>query len=611
MIISDESGTIIEQPESSEVYERLPEPETKHLAVGAEWELVQMWRARIEVARKMRDIKLKDLQTLIDMYEGIQWHTDDNFFAIQDKATVNLIFANIKKEMPYLYFQNPAPIVNASENEFELGAFAMKELLTFYAKYNLKTEMKRHMRLCILDAKFSFGVNKVTYTPRFSPNPNKGKPTVAGIDDFGIPVFVYDEEGNVVTESGTILTSELYNVERISPREILIDPECRNFVERAKWIGHEIIKPLSYLKKHDLYENTEHLMKNIELSEVFKNTLNKTQEEISAAKGLYKDDNEKVRFVEIYDIENNKLFVLPDDRDFFIRKENIRMNPFSFLKFNESPDNFHPIPDVRIEKPLQQEVNVGRSMLITHARRSARKYYYTQATFQGIDDAQGIDAAKNPEDMTFFEIADYSQPPMPLALAQQDQSVFQNLIQSRLDFNIVSDSTESQRGASERRKTKGEATFQEGHAAVRRSDKQNLIADFMTDTYAKLGELMQNTLSVAQAVKIIGAEGIFWTQIIRDDIQGKFSYDIEVSELRPQIPEMDRQELTEFTLSLSNILNVIVANPILLQVFNVQGLIKEFAKSYPSLDVANILNMKVTPEQIAQMALQQMQKGGQ
>ena len=248
-------------------------------------------------------------------------------------------------------------------------------------------------------------------------------------------------------------------------------------------------------------------------------------------------------------------------------------------------------------------------MMITHARRSARKYYYCEDTFRGIDDVVGIEAAKDPEDMSFFKIAEYDKPPRPLEMATQDATVFQNLYQSRIDYNEISSTTEAQRGLTERRKTKGESQFQESHGAVRRTDKQGLVADFIVDIYSKLAELMQRTLTVPQAIKITGNTGIFWTEIAGNDIQGDLRYDIEVSELRPEIPEMIKQEISEFIFALSNLLNSVLANPVGPMVFNIQGMVKEFTKAYPSLNVENILNMKVTPEQIAAIVMMQLQGG--
>lgn len=607
-ILSDQSGEIIEAPQASEVYEESPEPKSKSTVemTNNEFEKVKLWKARINVARKLRDEKLKETNKYIDYIEGNQWHSDESI--IGEKATVNLIFANIKKELPYLYFQNPTPIVNPKRGEFELTAFAMQRLLEHYTKFNLGTELKKHIRLAILDAKYAFGCLKTSYTPVFSPNPMVGQPILAGFDEINRPIFATDEEGNFLTENDKIITSELYSIDRVSPREILMDAECRNFSKKARWIGHEIVKPLSYLKNHDLYKNTEALEKNVELSEIFKDVLHKTESEITASKELHGDDTEKVRFVEIYDFENGELLCLPDNSEFFIRQEKVFLSPFSFLKFNESPDNWYPIPDIKIEKPLQREVNIGQSLLITHARRSARKYYYGPNTF-GKDEDEELEKAKDPEDLTFFKVQDYTQPPKALDMAAQDPSIYNNLNVSRMNFNEVTGSTEMERGVTEKRKTKGEAYFQESHSTVRRGDKQSLVADFVTDTYENLAKLMQDTLTVPQAVKIIGKTGIFWADVKRDDIQGELFYGIETSELRPQIPEIDRQELTEFLFSLSNFINSIIANPILMQVFNLQGLIKEFAKSYPSLKVENILNMKVTPEQIADMVMMQLQNG--
>ncbi|MHA2120663.1 MAG: hypothetical protein ACW990_05585 [Promethearchaeota archaeon] len=603
---SDGSGEIIETPEASEVYERLPEPERGNVLN----EEVKIWQARINVARKIREKKLKDLTKHIEFYEGIQWHIDDEVTSLKDRSTINLIFANIKKELPYLYFQNPTAVVNAQRPEFELNAFAMKELLNAYAKNDNKTELKKHVRLAILDAKFSFGCLKVSYTPRFMDNSYYGKPKVTGYDEFGFPIFLRNEQGNILLDNrDKIITKDLYYVERVSPRELLIDPECRNSPELASWIGHEVVKPLGYLKDNDLYTNTEKLNKNVDIADVFKSTLFKTNEEVSAVKELYgNEDTEKVKFVEIYDLKRKKLLVLPDNHNSFIRNSAIRLNPFSFLKFNEKPDEFYPISDVSQEVPLQQEINVGNSMMITHARRSARKYYYTEETFRGIDDVEGLEAMKDPDDLTLVKIAEYDKPPAPVQMAVQDPSVYQNLFQSKINFNEVSGSTEMERGLTERRKTKGEAQFQEGHSSIRRGDKQSLVADFITDTYEKLAKLMQATLSVPQAIKIIGPTGMFWTEVKGGDIQGELSYDIEVSDLRPQIPELDRVELGEFIFALSNILNSILANPIGPMVFNIQGLVKEFSKSYPAINVENILNMKVTPEQIAEVLIMQLEQ---
>jgi hypothetical protein len=243
-------------------------------------------------------------------------------------------------------------------------------------------------------------------------------------------------------------------------------------------------------------------------------------------------------------------------------------------------------------------------MMITHARRAARKYYYSPETFGGDEDEE-IEKAKDPEDMTFFKVQDWDKPPMPLAMATQDPAVFQNLYQSRMDFNEIEGSTEMSRGVVERRKTKGEATYQESHGAVRRGDKQSLVADFIADTFENLVKLMQDTLTLPQAVQIIGPAGIFWTQVSREDIQGEFFYEVDVSELAPNIPEIDRQELSEFIFALSNFLNAILVNPVGPMVFDIQGLIKEFAKSYPSIKVDNILNGQITPQQIAQFVIGQ------
>lgn len=601
---SDQSGTIIEQPLASEVYTTLPQP-ADYLTKATD--KVKKWRSRIDASRAMRDIKLSPLEKWIDFYEGNQWGNKDEsgIDVVGDRATVNLIFENIKQELPSLYFDNPYPIVTAKRNEFELSAFAMQELLKNYIKYNMGTELKKHVRLAILDAKFIFGCLKTTYTPRFSVNPNKGQPVIIGYTPDKIPIFQQDEEGNFVAHPDKIITSDLYYVERVSPREMLIDVECRNFVKRSPWIGQEIVKPLEYIKESKLYKNTEALSANVEYRQRFPD---RTSEEESAARQLSDSvDTEKVRFVEIHDLENNELLVLADNGTEFIREEKMYMNPFTFLKFNEKPDAFYPVSDIKQEIPMQQEVNIGNTLMLIHARHSARKYVIDNETFSNIDEEEGMEALKNPEDMTIVKCSDIEHAPVPIGMAPSDPGIYQSLMQSVNNFNRIAGGTEAGTGFTQRRKTGKEAQFQEQHGAVRRVDKQNLVADFVTETFTNLGQLMQATLSTKQAIKIIGAAGMFWTQVERKDIQGELFYEVDVMDIRPQVPDQDKRELAEFIQSIASFMGALAQNPLFMQVMNIQGTIKELAKPYPSLKVENILNGQITPEQVAQAAKLQME----
>ena len=587
-----EKTVTVPSEETEKPFETIPDGAKKYTEVSK----IELWKKRIRVAKKVRAEELKDIKLLIAYYEGNQWWHEDGSPVLEDRTTVNLIFANIKNEMPYLYFQNPTPVVNETRKEFELSAFASQELLKYYTKENLGSSLKSQVRLSILDAKFSFGCCKVLYTPTFESNPNTGDPIHIGDDDFGDPIFLTDEEGNLVGQSNNILVSELYSVERIDARDMLIDPECKNSANKAKWFAHEIIKPLEYMKGSKLYKNTKNLQGNVEL----KDDLRDQDEE----KTLRELDETRVQFYEIHDIENGEILVVSEQHDEFLREDKSFINPFVFLKFNERPDKFYPLPDVRIEKPLQQQINVGESQMMTHARRASRKYYYDQNTFK--DEIQ-LDNAKSSEDMSFFEIQEYDKPPKPLEIAPQDPSIFQLTQMSKMNFHEVTSSTEAERGVTERRKTKGEASYQEGHSLARRTDKQSLVADFIKEIYITLLKLMQNTLTKQQAVKVIGKTGEFWVEIGRDDIKGEFFVDVEVADLRPQIPEVEKQELNEFMFALSNLLNSIVSNPIMPQVINIQGMIKELAKGYPMLKVENLVNMAITPEQIAELAMQQNQ----
>jgi hypothetical protein len=55
------------------------------------------------------------------------------------------------------------------------------------------------------------------------------------------------------------------------------------------------------------------------------------------------------------------------------------------LKFHEVPDEFWPLPEIKILKPIQDEFNKMINILGSHAKKFLRKYGYEEGAFADED----------------------------------------------------------------------------------------------------------------------------------------------------------------------------------------------------------------------------------
>ena len=577
---------------------------------------ISIWEDRIERSKKFRKRMLKDVKSYIQFYEGKQWGNKRT--VLTEKPVINLVYAHIKVQLPFLYFQNPKWFCNVAmplrgEEELKRNAALAEHFLNYYATENLGISLKKQMRLAILDAFFSFGVIKVGYVGEFETNPSYGKFQTLGTDEAGDPIYETNGYGEIMKDDEEeILTHEAFYARRISPTHLLFDPEGENYFEDGRYIIQEIVKSVEDVKASKLYENVEDLQPSFNVRPGYGDY----EAQLEDLPEL-QDDLDRITLYEIYDLEHDKLKVYAEGHDEFLRDEDmpdgIDHCPFEFLRYNEVPDRVYPMSDIESAKTLQEEINVGRGMIMTHAKRFARKYGYTDETFSGTDGATEMENIKDPEDGTFFKVNSFEAMPKPLENAPLDASVYQNFQQAFVDFREVMGSTEADRGLVERRKTATEAGYMAKASGIRKEDRKSLVEDFAAGVGKKLLQSMQANLTNEHAVQIAGMKGQEWQSITRENIIGDFSVGVEIGSVAPQLPEFERQELMQ-------VLQVVTQFPqeVVMAEVNFSGLMRNLHKYFPLLDMSEVLNTPEVAQQIRQSMeaekkamMQQKQQGQQ
>lgn len=543
-----------------------------------EKERLNVWKNRVLWSRKRRETYIQRYDKGKDYYVGNQ--KDYVNTSLTEYIIINLIYSHIKSTLPMLYFQNPHFYVRPTRSEFKENAPLAEAVLNYYVRVS---KLKREFRLSTLDALFLVGIVKTGYDPIFTDNPNKGKSINMGVDDEGNPISVIDPEtGQALIEPDEFLLKELFFSKRVSPKNILFDPEYKNFVEDHNWIAEEVIERLDDVKENEYFpKNIRDQLKETHIGE--KNVYFSGGSQM----GEVQDDLKRIRLVHIYDFKNEKFRIYAegqeDDLGFLYEDDTpdgMDLHPYSFLKFNEIPDEWYPLTEVEVLMPIQDEFNKARSIISDHAKKFLRKYEFESGTFVDDDEREKF---KEPEAGMLIEVAkNMGKKINPIPDAQLDQAIFDHTNRVQMDFWMTAGRTEQERGQVERRKTMFESSQIEKYGQLRNQDNMSLVEDFAKDIGKKLLDQLQDNLRVPTAVEVIGEMGKNWKEgITKKEILGDMDVSIDIGSTSPKIPELEKKELVEFLDLISNIPGI--ENFLTMDIdseISVGEFIKQLAKKY-------------------------------
>lgn len=555
-----------------------------------EKERLHVWQNRINWSRSKREDYIKSYDLFKAFFVGDQ--IDYNKTSIEI-IVINLIYSHIKATLPLLYFQNPHFYLSPRREEYEDAATVAESVINYLAK---KEKLKREMRLATLDALFLIGICKTGYDPIFAKNPNKGKPVISGIDENGQQIQVFDpDSGQPLIEPDEFLIKEDFFSKRISPKNLLFDPEYKNFIEDHNWISEEVIERLDDVKDNDYFKKSirdqlheTHMAEN----EVF-HTSGGTQ------LGEVQDDLKRIKLIHVYDFKDEKFRIYaegqPNEDLGFLYEDDVPdgmdLHPYSFLKFTEIPDEWYPLPEIKILRPIQEEINKATGIVAGHAKKFLRKYGYEVGAFANETEKEKF---KEPEDGMMVEFnKNMLEKLQPIPDATMDPAVLEWLNRFHLYFWQTAGRTEQERGQVERRKTMFESSQIEKYGQLRNQDNMSLVEDFALDICKKKLDQLQANMRVPLAIEIAGPIGKFWQEgITKDKIIGDMDINIDIGSTSPKIPEVEKESLVKFLDLISNIPGIEnIMTMSMDEEIDIGEFIKQLAKKY-DIDEYNIMKKR-------------------
>lgn len=555
----------------------------------------KLWLQKINRAKDVKEQWYNNFRVAL-AYEYLEGRQMPPGWKVNDWITINLIFSNLRAQLPTLYRTdpyfyvkikrsfNPNPLTVAYYEQLAL----IRQSMLNYLKGELR--LKEKMRLSVLDAMFQFGCIKIHHEADLVDNPSFGEPMR---DGQGNPVMD-DETGDVISEPEYLPANEAYRLTRVHPNDIIWDEDSGPLEDDWNWIAQRITAPLKEVQKDKRYDK-----KARDLVQATESTDDIKKQQEQRKKGLANKDKEKENDVvvkyEVYDLKHDQMFVVADGCSEFLIKptdlpEGIEKHPYAFLRFFLRDSSPYPIPPVSQQIDPQREYCDNRSRMVVHRKRFNRKYVAFKDAFGSEDEITKLETG---EDGTILmaQMGVNQNPVIPIQDAPLDSMNFQETLLLRKDFDDLAVGP-NQRGSGTGIDSATEAGIIEKRVMVQEGDDIEQVVSFATRIAEKLDMQVQVHLTQEQAVKVMGPDGNETWQMVRpqdyEDIEGEYQYSVNVSQMQPQSPEVERSQFTA-------VLNLFASAP---QLMLSDRLLKKIAEMYHIDDPTMITELKNIAQQM-------------
>lgn len=437
-----------------------------------------------------REFKVKDS---LNYYIGRQWRNQGNY-PNYEPYVVNMVYSTIKVKRPGLLFDNPIyhllPKPSPDFAGFDFDAASKRALLKQDVLNDWVTNRKNFMavetKAAIVDAFFGFGMIETGYSANWLENPDGYKPAYDNPDD----------PDEVTKKPDPVPEDEKVYIKRIPFPQFRVGGVDSPILERGNWCGYfEFVDPrdLANAPGYDYDPESYSGSRSTEVDSM--------QQGLFAG-GKISEINEyllKGNLVKIYrlwDWRNRHRIVYAEGQDKIVFADEFEKSPFSRLAFDENVYGFYPIPPVSQWLPSQDETNECSEQLRVHRRRSNRRYIVRA----DVDDLE-LQKVLNGPDGTYMKqegtIADLI---VEVPQAPMDQANAQAFLQSKDNFNLVSQTSSEMRGAVDRQ-TATAAAITNQASQMTEAEPKEIVANWLVD----IGDnLLDNLATVIKP---------FWTKV--------------------------------------------------------------------------------------------------
>lgn len=468
--------------------------------------LVKYWNEELEAGREYKKrFARPDTWTDYKNYYRGDWKTSTTI-------PVNRVFSFGRSMIPRTYFRSPCVTVTPTKPQFEWHAKLVETLDNYLIRELL---LKKTLKRSILDAFHSgTGPIKLGFDSEFGYLPGQ-----AALPGGETASQTSTKQENTLIEYRSNIKPGMPWAVAIPPTDI-ITPWGYREAEELPWITHEYLRPLRDVQVDSKYY--------------------KASREAVRGGFTYRADDPRRAMSSIFDRSKTPLCLIREIRDrkykrviitcedqLLLEEEDVLQVeglPFEFVIFNEDPDHFWGIPDVRTIEPQQLELNEIRTQAHKHRRLTMLKFLYLKGA---ITDEQIKKLTS--EEVEGIEVVDTEslaavvlplQNHIPPDLWREAQEVLG-------DFRETVGFSRNQLGeykSAGTPPTAHEVVAVQQANEIRNDERRDIVADVLVNIIRKWNQYIFKFWDEEKVMQVAGPDGVkHWIKFSGKELEGEYN----------------------------------------------------------------------------------------
>ena len=567
---------------------------------------LEEWKLRLTAAqRSTKRMRLEWWRYFLLYLEGDWLNRSEAGDRNRDHIAVNLAFSHVKTMMPRLFFKKPKVFTPPLNPEDEPGSASASAYLNYlWQALPLKMETKR----CVIDALiFGIGFMKHGWHSRdlrdwdeltekaqeFETEALETQQEIEGfraleippnaVENATPPEAVRNQRDQRIDYDGSF-NPQLPWSRRISPFDVFVDP-LGNEEHNIRWMAFRYVMSLEDAKDNDLWDKTargqlqaqrtsfgfgdnrgntfdgleadgqQAFLQALRVGNPF-NLINSPIDEKFMSEALMdsmkKPEMSQVEIFEVWDKKTNEVWVVNENAQKPLKRMPNPLTslkgqfPVSILKFNEVPDSFWPMSDMRPLEDQILEMAELRTQALEHVKRTTN---IKVGMKKGALDEEAVRALESPDMARVVEVNDLSEPVgnsiTPFNLGRLDPNIYSINGLLKNDFDEISGLSEQQRGLSSSSGTATESAITERNANLRLDERQDQVLDFLEDSTSKVFKISTQFVLPGFHVRLLGKKGFQWVPITSVAMNPEREIKIEVGSTLRKDDQVTKRRVIE------------------------------------------------------------------
>lgn len=494
-----------------------------------EQKIVGVWMTKIEQGKKYKEefARSEEWPKFREYYRG-DWQEGVN--------PVNKVFSFCRATVAASYFRNPRITVTALQSKFSKNQKIVEAVDNYLAdEMNVKSAIKRAAQDAFITGT---GVIKIGFDSEYGY----------------IPSMVALDDGETITQVSTKDGSDIeYNVAikpafpwvlRVRP-EAIITPYGYSDPRSFPWIVEEIIRPLEDVQADQKYKNTKDLSGGYQVG----NEDSAFAETASTIKDETEEPQNMALLYEIRNLKDKRFIVICEDRILLDVADALQIEgmPYEFIRFNEDPDHFWGLSDVKKIEPQQLELNSIRHQAALHRRLATIKILHRKGAFSKEDLASLI-KGDSPEvhievqgNEPLSDVVAIVTPQIPPDL-KQEAALIERDMQDTIGYSS------NQLGGFAGRSTPPSAS-EVGEvrkaASLRDDERRDITADCLKSIMRKVNQFIFSFWTKTKIIPIVGEKGAMeWVEYSGESLRGEYALRVDPNDGLP-ISQASRYQQAE------------------------------------------------------------------